>query len=485
LYYSHARGRTFFALERKAILAGWNANPKVDYQSVLELFAFGHHLEDRTFFDGILAMPQASVLTISQDGTTVRQYWSPSYGRGDSPLSLDDYSHEFAWRMTQATSSRLPNGRRTAIFLSGGLDSRCVAGALSRSTRDVTAITFGNQDSPDVRYARAVAGQLGFRHLRLLPANKAYADALPRAVWRTEAAVPFHQVTSIENHRYIRPHAQTIFNGHLGDALTGGHMLPHLLLVRSPDELAEHILAKRSYLRLSDLRRVFRAAFLDRAFDEMRGSLLRRLVAIPEDRLPLAYNIWDVTVRQRRFTFCSPAIDRYLFEQITPFVDTRVLDWSLRIPLRFLVGQRAYKRAIVHGFPEISRVPWARTGRRIPTSLTSDLLLQGGQFARRRVARRFRAGSAVPRSVLTDPRLRMRLDQYLSSDEFPHQVFDAERVRGVVSLHFEGREDSTMLISDLLTVAEATRLFVAHGVNAPPPEVQPGLDPAPSEMVSV
>src|SRR5205823_2670981 len=61
-HYQHRAGVTLFALERKAILAACDAAPPIDRLALLELFAFGHHLEDRTLFEGVLAMPQGSVL---------------------------------------------------------------------------------------------------------------------------------------------------------------------------------------------------------------------------------------------------------------------------------------------------------------------------------------------------------------------------------------------------------------------------------------
>ena len=104
----------------------------------------------------------------------------------------------------------------------------------------------------------------------------------------------------------------------------------------------------------------------------------------------MRYNLWDNSVRQARYTFNSPAVDRYLFEQITPFVAADVVDWALRIPLRYLVAQRAYKHMIVRSFPEIAGVPWARTCRRIPTSFAADVARQGSGYLWKRLRRTVR-----------------------------------------------------------------------------------------------
>jgi asparagine synthetase B (glutamine-hydrolysing) len=491
LYYASRGGVTAFALERKAVLAALDHAADIDPLAALELFTFGHHLEDRTLFQGVRAMPQGSVLRIDADGVSVRQYWRPAYSqaREDRRMRLHDAADEFGRRLVAATRARARNGERKAIFLSGGLDSRAAAGALARSLdpgEEVAAFTFGGDASPDVRFARQLAARLGFRHRQLTYSSDCYLPALPRVVWRTEGAVPFHNCTSVEQHRHMVGHADVIFNGHFGDALTGGHILPQQLLATTTGRLVDHILAKRSNLRLPDLRRVFSDAFLDRHYPEMRDAVRRGLEAFDEDRAPLRYNLWDISVRQARYTFNSPAIDRYLFEQITPFVAGDVVDWALRIPLRYLVGQRAYKHMIVRSFPEIADVPWARTSRPVPTSFTADVARQGATYLRKRMGRlvpgrRPAHASPAPR-MLTDPRLRMRIEQYLASGSALAGAFDRQRVRAMLDEHFGSGPAAVYEVSSLLTLAEATRVFIDSPLAAPPAEAEPDLGSAPESI---
>ena len=487
LYYKATGGLFAFAVERKAVLAASESAPEIDRQAVLELFAFGHHLDDRTLFKGVQAMRQASVLTFDAGGARSRPYWRPRYdNRG--PIGLDECAREFGRRLIQATALRAARPLRRGIFLSGGLDSRAVAGALARSTRDVAAFTFGGEDSADVRFARELAGRLGFRHRQIPYPPDAYVHGLPRVVWRIEGAVPYHQCCSIELHRHMAGEVQAVFNGHFGDALTGGHILPQQFLALDAGRMAEHILAKRSYMRLEQLRQIFSADFLRSQYPLMRDSVRSALASLEEDRPPLLYNLWDLTVRQRRFTFCSPAVDRYLFEQITPFVDNEVVDWCLRTPLRFLVGQRAYKRMIVNTFPEIADVPWARTSRPVPTSFVADVARQGGTFLRKRLGRQVRrAGSLLSRSKhhaaarpapspLTDLRLHHRAEQYLGGDGFLGDVFDRGQVADLLEGHFRGNQNRTYAVSALLTVAEGIRLFADGGPpESVPEETEPRL----------
>ena len=479
LYYSHENGILLFALEKKAIFAARRRSPEFDPMGVLEFFAFGHNLEDRTVFQGIYAIPQGAVLHIDSNGVRTRQYWRPAYSRS-GPTQLTESAEELGQRLCRATAVRADGPRRCGIFLSGGLDSRAVAGALATVRTDVTAFTFGGEDSAEVRYAREIADRLGFQHRRLSYQGVSHNEALPRIVWRTECAIPFNQTLSTEQHRYIHPDVQVMFNGHFGDALTGGHILPQQFLARGPDSLAAHILAKRTLMQLPGLRQVFDRRFLDEAYPEMFDAVRRTLRSFEETRKPLLYNLWDMTVRQRRFTFSSPAVDRYLFEQITPFVDNEVVDWALRLPLRFLAGQRAYKRMIVQTFPTIADVPWTRTGRPIPTSWVRDMARQSALFGARRVRRILRARQPKRQNRpgswnLAEPGLRDRVERYMDSDAFLPEIFDRQSLRDMVERHFDRGEDFTAPMAALLTLAEGVRLFIEQTPDSPPADVRPQL----------
>jgi hypothetical protein len=195
-----------------------------------------------------------------------------------------------------------------------------------------------------------------------------------------------------------------------------------------------------------------------------------------EDRLPLTYNLWDMTVRQPRSTFSSPAVDRYVVEPMTPFTDSDVVDWMLQLPLRWLFGQRVYKRMVVESFPEIAQVPWARTGRPVPTSFVQDIAVLSTLFA----AKRIRRAAASAGSIAVDSRLRV-FENYplerLPLDLLPADVFDRDAVLRIVRAPVSGWSSATLLLL-LMTFVECARLFASGGLTAPPPETTPGLEPA-------
>jgi asparagine synthase (glutamine-hydrolysing) len=471
-YYCCAEGLALFGLEKKALFAVLGRTPPLDPMGTLELFTFGHNLDDRTIFSGVHAMPPAAMLEFKDSRQDVRRYWRPTYANRGPTASLDESAQELGRRLTRAVTRRAGGNRRFGIFLSGGLDSRAAAGALARVRGEATSFTFGPVDSPDFRYGRQLAAELGLVHHHLRNDETSLSELLPRVVWRTEGSLPFHQALSIAHHRQIRAEADVIFTGHFGDSVSGGHLLPALFLARNVRDLAEHILAKRSMLPVSTIRALFKRPFLEDALPELVRGIERSLLALDEDRLPLAYNLWDMLVRQRRFTFCSPAVDRYTFEVVTPFTDNDVVDWMLSMPIRYLFGQRVYKRMIVQTFPEIAHVPWARTGRRISTHFAIDMTQQAVLFAGKRL--HWPRGRSTPAAEARLRSLEPRVVGDLLSRAVPDDLFEGDGVRRAARAALNGSGSPTSLFL-LLTLDECIRLFGTDGLIVPPREAWPPL----------
>jgi len=472
-YYWCNDGLALFGLEKKAIFALLGRTPSFDPLGVLEFVTFGHNLDDRTLFAGVQAMPQGVVLEFKDCRATVRRYWRPAYEKRNLVGSLEEGARELGSRLCRAVMRRADGARRYGISLSGGLDSRAVAGALAMIRGDVASFTFGPDDSPDLRYGRQLAERAGFSFHRVSYDNISRAGLLPQVVWRTEGAIPFSETFSIAQHRQIRPEADVIFNGHFGGVVSGALILPEQFLVRDARQLTAHILAKRTMLRVPTLRVLFKRSFFNDTYREVVSGIEHSLRDLGEERHPLACNLWNMTVRARRFTFCSPAVDRYLVEQVTPFTDNDVVDWMLRMPLRYLFGQRVYKRMIVETFPELASVPWAKTGQRLSRNFSLGMTKEARLFAAKRLRRLATCGRDVGRDTRVGD-LRSYVDTRLKLDAFPADLFDRDGVRRSIYSALDARGSATVLFV-LLTLAECALLFGTEGPTEPPPETQPDL----------
>lgn len=470
-YHTCKNGFAVIAAEKKAIFGALGRTPEFDPQGLVEFMVFGHNLGDRTVHGDVKVLPPATIATFSRGSVKLERYWAPRYRGGGTGVSLRESAVELANRLNAAAARYYDVASRYGILLSGGLDSRAAAGALSRSTRDVTSFTFGSTDSRDFRFGRDLAAAFRFSHQRLSYEHVSLEEMLPRVVWRTECTIPFNQPLSIAHHAEIRRRADVVFNGHFGDVLTGGHILPGLFRVKTPRQLARHILSQRVMNVPHSIRPLFRRDVIDSISQVLLDEVTDFLRATGENSMVRAYNVWDMSVRQPRFTFCSPAVDRYIFEAVTPFVDYDVVDWMLQLPMHHLFMQRAYRRAIVRGYPESRSVPWARTGRPIATNTVSELWQEGARLVRRRLYRGNGRARAVGHTGSRAIELFSRRDWI---DELPGDIFDREGVAAVAEAAAKGSAPADPIFL-ALTVSGSRRLFGSVPPATIPAEALPSL----------
>ncbi len=167
LYWAHYGGKFVFGPEVKIILEDPAFEKTLNIVAVAEYMRFQQLLGDKTFFEGISLLPVASVLTydLSVDRVEIQPYWTfadiPECRQG---IDYEEAVRE-AVRLFQAAVDRLSSGgQRVGLYLSGGLDSRLIAGCLAKKQQAFDTITYGQAGSIDVVLAKRIAKAIGSMH---------------------------------------------------------------------------------------------------------------------------------------------------------------------------------------------------------------------------------------------------------------------------------------------------------------------------------
>lgn len=472
LFLSETANELLFASEMKAILAVLKETPEPDPIGLLQIIGQGSALGDRTWLSPIRVMPPGTMLHITPHKIRRERYFRLRFRNGGPGMSARSFVEGFGVKLREAVDRLFRGPARVGISLSGGLDSRSVLLAIDPKYLPITAYTFGYPESRDVRYARLLAELVGIPHIHLEFAHGYLGEVLPRVVWRNEALFPFTSSTSPYFHDRISRHMDVILNGHCGDALTGSHIRPYMMVGRSRKKLIQRMYASREVVSKETLSLVFNRGFYNRHAGELFGAMRETFADIDEDDPPNVADAWDMENRQRRGTFHSPGVDRYLFEARTPFLDNELVDHLVTAPPRWRFQQRAYKQMIVNAFPHARRVPWAYTGRPLSSSFTVEMIQTVREFIRNRairtVGRLTNQGAGVTgqdfrnlgAELRGDASIRQTILNFAGSSDFPHEVFSAAGMREIVRRHFETAEDLAHMVGCLATFAIAYRLFI-------------------------
>jgi hypothetical protein len=287
-------------------------------------------------------------------------------------------------------------------------------------------------------------------------------------------------------HPLYRRFMRVMLNGACGDAMTGSHLTPDLLLgpsrhdvisglarrtMQQSSELLQSILAKEYYLANRE------AVVLDfaRTFDE-----------IDADEPCGLSNVWDMENRQRRGTFASFTIERYFCTCRSPYLDYDLIELLATVPAHWRFQQRVYKRMLVTQFPEARHVPWAYTRGRITKSPTFEFLREAFNFSKGRVARMLPHRSRMAHwlfrdevSMLREDRdLALQLDAFVRADHFPSHVFSARGVRNFVDRFRAGPDpletEMATLYAHIVGLSKCIELFLGGSDIL----VSPAADPA-------
>ncbi len=194
----------------------------LDLDGLADLLAIGYAVRPRTFIAGIHRLPAHHRLVFANGATSTARLPQPGFPR-DLPLDAESLGE--LDRLAQRHFERYKGcGKRHAIALSGGLDSRLLMIAAQRAGLDLVGFTSGEPGNIDVKVSRDLARQYRFP----LVAHEVDGSHLPSwyegATWLHEGRVPpihLHYFPAL--HAGVTPPEPQI-HGLIGEAVIGGYL---------------------------------------------------------------------------------------------------------------------------------------------------------------------------------------------------------------------------------------------------------------------
>jgi asparagine synthase (glutamine-hydrolysing) len=321
----------------------------LDPASVFSLVSFHLVCGDRTHFREIRRLPWLS--EVGRDGDARLESIPPHDLRWLSyPQIADELLRRLGEEMLRACQGR----REVYVLLSGGLDSRIVAGVLARLVREgrldarPTAMTWGLADSRDTVYGREAARILGleWRHVELGPQHLLEnVEDTARLLGALVSPIHLHRMTWF---RSVSRDA-LVLAGNYGDmvgrAEFSGTRLLELSLLEASNPFG---LVRREVLESArqgvgeELRALHARSPRGPRYvlceHEMHGHYTRCLIAHAMSVIDHFCDVYQM--------FTDPSVYGFM--------------WSLHPSLRF---DEVYAELLERLHPELARLPWARTNR--------------------------------------------------------------------------------------------------------------------------
>jgi asparagine synthase (glutamine-hydrolysing) len=225
MYYHQSPDGLYFASEAKAILRVLPHLRKLDMRGLGELMICGCTLQNRTLFPDISLLPAGSVWTIPRGGEVRKEtYFDRTSWENQSPLPPEEYYEALKATFNRILPRYFAGRQRTALSLTGGLDSRMIIAGLRRSPGELPCFTFGGmyRDSEDVRVARQIAGLCRQPH-SIITVDEKFLPHFPklaeRCVYLTDGTMDVSGSVGLYVNRMSRDLAPVRMTGNYGSEI--------------------------------------------------------------------------------------------------------------------------------------------------------------------------------------------------------------------------------------------------------------------------
>ena len=483
LFYWVSPQRILFASEYKAIIWHQDFPKKVDQQGLADFMTLGYSTQDRTLFENIKLLPQASVATFRSDGNlSVQKYWDYSFYSEDDPLWLEeDYVDQFAEILTKATQRQIDSNKSIGLPLSGGYDSRALAGMLDRLDFKgaVKAFSYGNQYAYDVVYGRNIAKNVGYEHSYIPIENTYLRDHAERFVWLLEGTVNCLNAHMLLTYPFIRENSlNSVMTGFFGDIICGSAAWIYSVGIHGGIN-DEAIIRSQYHVHADIMKDQDIATYMkDNIYESVKGKTFEtfrsRYFQCPSRNRYFRSRYFSTHERQRRYTSFNLYVFDFVAEVASPFLDCEFVDFIYHVPSELMIFQNIYRKMIVKHLPKVASVPHNDT--KLP--LNASRIRKGLQWRWESLIR-----NPLIRTTIGRKYARLH-DNYLMSGEairtgssdfvishikdnpFLAQFFNMDRVHKMLDDHMSEKSHEHGKITALLTLSLWHKLFVEDkGVN--------------------
>jgi asparagine synthase (glutamine-hydrolysing) len=402
-----------FSSELKAF-AHTRTREQLDYNGLTDYLAYGYTVGSHTFFRNTFKLLPGHYLLYKDGKYTLQKYWDPADYVGDpvtgkTEEQLTDALEEL---LISAFSYRMVSDVPVGIFFSGGIDSTALVALLSKHFGTVNTFTIGFDDPAfdETPYARKVADYFKTNHTeRILRINEARERLnsfykIYDEPFYDSSGIPTSLVSELAREQGMK----VVLSSEGGDELFGGYTAYqryfHLgtRLFRFPSALRQVLGRGLKYVndalvpavlgnKVSKFARLVQSdnwqCFYQVCVTTLNQHKLDRYLKLPDftydnaATLPAAlhntihpmelFMLWDLKYLMPDDFLVK--IDRatmyHSLESREPFLDQRLVEFCLRLPLSYKIrnGQTKYLlRKVLSRYIPLSYIDRPKMGFSIP-----------------------------------------------------------------------------------------------------------------------
>lgn len=361
IYFFHKGGVTLVSSSPELILGHPLCERTLDAKGMVGILLTNGLVGGRTLTDGVTRLGPGCQLRLRDGRISEKLVYVIPESQDSLSLPLEGHGALLGDAMEDAVRRHGKLGVSYGMLLSGGLDSRMVAGLLTHERITPLALTMGLPSDMEVRCAKEVAGVLRLKTTNAEPAPDGYADNAKIQARFEHLSNGFSQVRDWWTQEQVKKLGSRLATGILADAVVGGVAIAWAYRGNPPRMSFDNFWENMPELRvppavLKKLLRPDHAPLVDQVLAELRTEYdaYSPLESQKAWRYDLAHGQrYHVGISAWRLSFGSwPMI---------PVLDRKLLAAAGGIPAVSMADRSAQIELVRQKLPELVRVPLDRS----------------------------------------------------------------------------------------------------------------------------
>ena len=484
LYYAIQNKRLLFSSEVKSLLAG-NLQVSINMDSISDLFHLRHLFGDKTMFQEIQQLPNASTLIFYKGKVRIEKYYEfpfeeDIYTRKNfSTKEIWEKCGEFGAVIKTAMKRVLVNNEKDILLsLSGGLDSRYVIAFAKENNIDpLEAFTIGPTACGDQIYAKQVAAKIGAVHKEFpVLASDFWDNAKEFSYYSDAMSQIYGPVAVMPALKDYYGNKKITISSQIIDAIVGSTLGRKRVrrIVEAENfggEVEDIFLNMFNHSDKNALQTLFNKETYLKIKDPYKKVPEQYIKDYP---LPAhSYFMLFLNEHGRRGIFGGNLLTNLFLELRMPSYDNDFLEYALSLPIELREHQYLYRKVFTSLFPDLAKIK--REGTDLSISAT-NFRLEIKMMENKMVA--YSENIALLRNCLNlvglnrqktylnlkewfRGELRVKMtDLVLGKQVLSRGLYNPKGLKSIVDQHLNGKFDHSELIWQIINLEYFFRNFV-------------------------
>ena len=469
LYYTFVNGHFLFASEQKAILTYPAVKREIDLEALIEYFTFQNIFTDRTLLKGIKLFPAGCWAKIPFGILThclsPIRYWDFDFHEPENSASEHEYVEELDRLFRQAVNRQLISDVDVGSYLSGGMDSGSITAVAATQLPYIKTFTCGF----DLHSASGL--ELGFdereksefmsylfktEHYEMVLKSGDMERVLPQLAWHLEEPRVGQSYPNFYAAQLASKFVKVVLSGSGGDELFAGYPWRYYRAVVNDnfdDYIDKYYLFWQRLIPNNAIQAVFknvwnevkhiwtRDIFRD-VFHKDIGNINKA-----EDYVALSLYFEAKTFLHGLLVVEDKLSMAHGLETRVPFLDNDLVDFAMRVPVRFKLRNLA----------EVVRVnenePGQKSQKYFEKTRDGKLILRQvmERYVPEEIVQAAKQGFSAPdASWFKGESIDFVKKTLFNKSSHIYEYLDRDSVLSLVSEHIEGKCNRRLLIWSLL-----------------------------------